>query len=771
MKKLRLNNLLTALVLVCTAAFWSCSSDDVDSQGPFIKAEPNALTFNASGEELIKSIAIESNRDWTAAFLESGVDSWITIDNKQGSGNGTIKVTVLPNDGAERTATLKLTASVASVSVKITQFAEGGTPIGEVIYQENCGQDVEKVNDRWPYVDQFEGWERGGKLSQAAVTYTGSSANVSNSGPLYQPGEGTPFSGAPYVGMSTAGSQFIISNINITGVTSFTFKFGALFQSAYSGAPTFGEIAANSFGLNVSLDGTNWVPMTYTTAKQGAGNWYLITTEFKVPAGSEKLYIKYTTANLGASQGYRFDDFTLYEGGNGSLLDPNGGGDPGASGDVDPYPTTVVTSFTETFDAVVNNKPFTSDQWGFCSSDPAWPSDAYLGWHGRVFNNTDKYLACAPYNSSLSKVVAYAIMSPFNVKDAGSKVLNFDLAWFYQNADDSKIEVVASTDFAGNVNNATWTVLKDCSFASGSAMNEWVEQSVDLAANYGTSSKVYVAFRYTGKDITYRIDNIAFGTDLAISFGTPAFSATTIKVNEAIVGGKITIPYSNAVGSETYNVTVAVSGDAAAGILPIDVAVPVSLTAGNGVIELPILGTPLTAGSVTFTINGITELTDNTATANVAGDVVANYIGNVELPKVSDSKVNYYYAEKVNIDGSQYPLLKLGKSKTLGKYTTVGALPVTGNITLSFYATGWNSGTVSLKITVNGGGTIGGESSKTIALNNNAGAKESSPYTMTLTSDDYYLFDLEGVTASTTLTFESVAGTDTRAFLIGINVE
>lgn len=60
-------------MLVCTAGFWSCSNDDVDSDGPFITTKPTSLTFNASGDELTKSIAIESNRDWTAAFVESGV--------------------------------------------------------------------------------------------------------------------------------------------------------------------------------------------------------------------------------------------------------------------------------------------------------------------------------------------------------------------------------------------------------------------------------------------------------------------------------------------------------------------------------------------------------------------------------------------------------------------------------------------------------------------------------------------------------------------------
>ena len=244
MKKIRLHKLMVALMLVSTAGFWSCSNDDVDSDGPFITPKPTSLTFDASGNELTKSIAIESNRDWTAAFVESGVDSWISIDKKEGSGNGTISVTVLPNDGGERSATLKLTASTASTSLKITQYAEGGGPIGEVLYKENCGTSVERGDDGWPYVDQYQGWEKGGTLDQAGVTYSGNKANVSNSGNAFAPGDGTPFSGAPYVGMNTAASEFVINSINITGQSNFTFKFGAIFQSAYENGSVFSPVTA-----------------------------------------------------------------------------------------------------------------------------------------------------------------------------------------------------------------------------------------------------------------------------------------------------------------------------------------------------------------------------------------------------------------------------------------------------------------------------------------------------------------------------------------------
>lgn len=649
---------MMTLALVMMAGFWSCSKDDVESDGPFIETDPAALTFSNT-EDLTKSIAVKSNREWTAAFLESGVDSWILIDTKKGSGNGTIKVTVLPNDKGERSATLKLTASTASVTLKITQGEGGGIVEGDAIYQEDCGKSVDKVNDRWPYVDQFEGWVRGGKLSQTAVTYTGSSANVSNSGAVYQPGEGSPFSGAPYVGMSTPGSQFIISNINITGVTSLTFKSGALFQSAYSGSPTFGEITPNSFGLNVSLDGTNWVPMTYTTAKQGAGSWYQITTEFKVPAGSEKLYIKYTTANLVADQGYRFDDFTLYEGGNGELITPDVPGEKTyitvaqlrAKGEVTISENLYVKA------SVISNK----DGGNATSLKNVVISDGIAGIAIRFTANADYAVGTelelslngaqlAKYDNGIlqlnnfsnanavatgeTKVIAAKEITAADVVSgnfesmyvsvADVEVVAADLTKKMGSAADHvNIGMEARTNQTFSMFTAKYATFKDDNVPQGSGILKGITGIFVPAGG----SAVYQVSPQTAGDFA-GLTGPRFGGEIAFSFGTPAFTATTIKAGIAIADGKITIPYYGAEGTETYNITVAATGVGAVGIDAVDVSR--TLTAGNGSIELPITGTPTTAGSVTFTITGIDGLTVTTATANVeaqqaAGSFVAEW--------------------------------------------------------------------------------------------------------------------------------------------------
>lgn len=815
MKKMRLHNLVTTLVLVCMAAFWGCSSDDVDSQGPFIKADPTALAFEATTGDLTKILKVESNREWTAAFIESDVDSWITIDTKKGSGNGAISVTVLPNDGVERSATLKLTASTVSVNVKITQTAEGSGPVGEILYKENVGKDVYKINaagekddkGSWPKIDQYTqffnpNWEKGGSLDQSGVTYTGTSSNVSNSGNAFSPGEGTPFSDAPYVGMNTAASLFTINSINITGQSNFTFKFGAVFQSNYQGGSVFGEITTTSFNLSASVNGTDWAPLTYTVAKQGAGSWYLVTTEFKVPVGSTKLYIQYATPNWQVDQGYRFDDFTLYQGGNGQLIDPNGGGEvPGektyitvaqlrAKGEMTISENLYVKASVISDNAGGNstsrkNVVISDGEAGIAirftaDADYAVGTELELKLNGAQlakyqgllqlnnFNNANvattgqmKVIVARPVTAA--DVVANTYESMY-VAVADVQVVNADLTKKMVVGDNhTNIGMEARTGQEFAMFTSKYAAFKDANVPQGSGTLKGIA-GINIPDG---GSAVYQIAPQTVNDFAGLTEE-RFGAQQSFSFGTPAFNATTIKVGTAIVGGKITIPYFAATGTESYNITVAVSGAGADGIDQITTAISKTLTAGNGSIEIPITGTPTTAGSVTFTISGVTGLTTTTATGTVTADGGAGYTSNVSLP-TADNTTDANYGQKANIDGTEYSVLKLGTSSKVGKYTTE-SLPKTGNVTLSFYGVAWKGKAASVKITVNGGGTIDGAASKTFDLVGNDGATGNPTYTITFAAGDVYSANLQGVTASTTLTIESIKGTDSRAILAGINV-
>ena len=186
-------------------------------------------------------------------------------------------------------------------------------------------------------------------------------------------------------------------------------------------------------------------------------------------------------------------------------------------GDVKTFATekdqsTAVTYFADDFAAIENNKVYTSGKWTFTSTDAGWPANAYLGWFGKTYD-ADKYINVAPYSSTMTEVVAYAVMTKFNVAEAQGKKLTFDLAWYFKTKDNSKFEVVASKNYTGDVATATWEVVESYTYTDETInpINTWTSYSLDLSTKYAEEKSLAVAFRYTGKSNTYRLDNVEFG--------------------------------------------------------------------------------------------------------------------------------------------------------------------------------------------------------------------------------------------------------------------
>lgn len=171
-----------------------------------------------------------------------------------------------------------------------------------------------------------------------------------------------------------------------------------------------------------------------------------------------------------------------------------------------------VTYFADDFETAENNTVYTSGKWTFTSTDTEWPANAYMGWFGKIYNS-DKYINIAPYSSDLTEIVAYAVMTKFNVAEAQGKKLTFDLAWYFKEKDNSKFEVVASKDYAGDVAAATWEVVESYTYTDETInpINIWTSYSLDLSTKYAEEKALAVAFRYTGKSNTYRLDNVEFG--------------------------------------------------------------------------------------------------------------------------------------------------------------------------------------------------------------------------------------------------------------------
>ena len=327
--------------LFCAAlavtAFSACSDDDEEggySGMPEITVnggESVTVAGKLEGGKLEQTVEVVSKGDWTLTFKNSGDSQWVTPSAMSGK-TGTTQLTfTLGQASGERSAILVLTASSMVEGFPLTDEAtitvvqsDSDVPTGNALYSENCGTKVERVDGYWPYVDKFEGWTRGGSLDQKAVTYTGNSASVANSGKVFDPAEDetTVVTGPPYVSMNKSTSVFNINNINIASNTNFTFTFTAAQQVNYTGSVVLGDMTDETIRFSVSTDGSSYAPVALKVKKVASGYWYLCTAEFKLPAGvsTDKIWVRFDGYAGLNNHGLRIDDFKLYEGGNGSEL-------------------------------------------------------------------------------------------------------------------------------------------------------------------------------------------------------------------------------------------------------------------------------------------------------------------------------------------------------------------------------------------------------------------------------------------------------------------
>lgn len=165
----------------------------------------------------------------------------------------------------------------------------------------------------------------------------------------------------------------------------------------------------------------------------------------------------------------------------------------------------------------------------------------------------------------------------------------------------------------------------------------------------------------------------------------------------------------------------------------------------------------------TFTADNVESTVILTQTAAGATDTKGTYTSEAFMTG-GTSAGGKYYAEKVSVAGTQYNCLKLGTSSVVGDYTTK-AVGESGDLTLSFYAVGWNGKTSKLNVYLDGV-KVG----NTLTLVANSGAANNTPYTITPNdAKDYYSIELTGVTDASKIKFETVSGA-TRAIIFGVQL-
>lgn len=757
--------------LFCAAlavtAFSACSDDDEEggySGMPEITVnggESVTVAGKLEGGKLEQTVEVVSKGDWTLTFKNPGDSQWVTPSAMSGK-TGTTQLTfTLGQASGERSAILVLTASSTVEGFPLTDEAtitvvqsDSDVPTGNALYSENCGTKVEKVDGYWPYVDKFEGWTRGGSLDQKAVAYAGTDASVRNSGAAYQPSddEKTEVTGAPYVYLGKASSVFEIENINIGTNSNFTFTFTALDQEKYVGnAPVPAEINASTMKLAVSTDGgTTYSPVAFTAKKVGTGNWSICTAEFKLPASAstDKISVRFsnypfTGSNVDGHQGLRLDDFKLYEGGNGpELVVPSVDYTKGtvaeaiAAGAGKNYEVaaTVVAMHTQ----------------GILIGDASGVMLAFLG-----------------------EAPAVAVNDAVTVK--GTTELRNGVIQF------GKEGLSVAKTGTGSYNTPAPEVM------DGTAVTAYIATALENKA-------VYKYVKYNGE---FTVSGNYYNYNVVIAGTTTKGSVAYGKSEWASFNGKpVTVEGWLLGGTANYLQTMATSVTVDSSTPIVEISAPQQFAATSPVAQtLNYTVTNTTASAVTFAIEGTNadkfslgaktdntivvsakgDNTDKTAyTANLVAKVAGATVATVALKQAApasgeDTKGTFTSMSQFISTGDQYANpcglgdgatangnnasgFKMGSSSKAGVFTS-GAVGVTGDKKLGFYAVAWKGKKATIYVKVDNG-SVDGESS--FAINANETATGNPPFKLTGLNDaDYYVVSLKGLTAASTVSIST----------------
>lgn len=755
--------------LFCAAlavtAFSACSDDDEEggySGMPEITVnggESVTVAGKLEGGKLEQTVEVVSKGDWTLTFKNPGDSQWVTPSAMSGK-TGTTQLTfTLGQASGERSAILVLTASSTVEGFPLTDEAtitvvqsDSDVPTGNALYSENCGTKVEKVDGYWPYVDKFEGWTRGGSLDQKAVAYAGTDASVRNSDAAYQPSddEKTEVTGAPYVYLGKASSVFEIENINIGTNSNFTFTFTALDQEKYVGnAPVPAEINASTMKLAVSTDGgTTYSPVAFTAKKVGTGNWSICTAEFKLPASAstDKISVRFsnypfTGSNVDGHQGLRLDDFKLYEGGNGpELVVPSVDYTKGtvaeaiAAGAGKNYEVaaTVVAMHTQ----------------GILIGDASGVMLAFLG-----------------------EAPAVAVNDAVTVK--GTTELRNGVIQF------GKEGLSVAKTGTGSYNTPAPEVM------DGTAVSAYIATALENKAVYK-----YVKYNgeFTVSGSYYNVVIAGTTTKGSVAYGKPewaSFNGKPVTVEGWLLGG-----------TANYLQTMATSVTVDSSTPIVEISAPQQFAATSPAAQtLNYTVTNTTASAVTFAIEGtnadkfsLGAKTDNTIvvsakgdnastaayTANLVAKVAGATVATVALKQAApasgeDTKGTFTSMSQFISTGDQYANpcglgdgatanennasgFKMGSGSKAGVFTS-GAVGVTGDKKLGFYAVAWKGKKATIYVKVDNG-SVDGESS--FAINANETATGNPPFKLTGLNDaDYYVVSLKGLTAASTVSIST----------------
>lgn len=197
-------------------------------------------------------------------------------------------------------------------------------PSGDAIYENNFDKTpAEKVDNKWPFLDQTDAWQNASGTGNSTVTYTSTNVSVRTSGKLSGGYDGA--SGSNKIFFGSAPATFDINNITMpAGKTNYRIIFGGAYSQSNGG--TYDNIfKPESFHVAVG-NGTDW-SSNLTYEKIGGSDttdpyWIQFAVDFTLKEAVSQLSIRFT-ADLASV--FAIDDVQLVEGNGGQEVDLEGG--------------------------------------------------------------------------------------------------------------------------------------------------------------------------------------------------------------------------------------------------------------------------------------------------------------------------------------------------------------------------------------------------------------------------------------------------------------
>lgn len=320
----------------------SCGEkNEAPSGAPSIEITPKNLSFDETSST--QTIEVVATRDWKASSKEE----WISLSTEKGSAtNGTkVDITVLSNDGADRTGVVEFTIGFDKKELKVYQKGTGAATAAVVYHNDFDKTLAEKTSSGWKtFLDTFDGWknETGSGISTVEYAFSGVTARTRKD-PSDSDVSDYPGSGKNYLWFGKDNNFFQIKNITLPeNKANFTISFGARRSEYKQDVTVDNTFKPEEFLVYVSNDGSKWVKLEYAFPNGAKDNrWDLASSTFTVPSGTKSLhiYIKTTVASS-----YLMDDLDLSVAASaGTAIDFSKGIDLGTGGGETPEPGTDYT--------------------------------------------------------------------------------------------------------------------------------------------------------------------------------------------------------------------------------------------------------------------------------------------------------------------------------------------------------------------------------------------------------------------------------------------